>query len=1037
MGEKRGRKRIALLLGQPEEYRQSQFISGFVKESLRLDIDVCIFSMFIKYQNSPEREIGESSIYSLVSYSEFDAVVVMGDTIQTPGVITRIEEDLKANYKGEVIFVEYDSRYFRTVRMDNYTPIKKVIDHLIEDHGYKDIYFLTGKAWHPHSVARQKAFVDTMMEHGLSVDDHMLFQGDYWYTSGESLAERLIASKAPLPDAIACANDCMAIGVAKSLTAHGIKIPEDIAVVGFDTNDEGQHAPIPLTSAPVPSGEFGVYTANVVDHILKNEKYPEFTCDTKLFIGCSCGCKGDSMIPEYPLRTEWDTETSMSSVNTLFNNMNEDLIGQTSFNSLISTIFSYIFQIGRFKTFDICLNEDWTSRESVKDIADSFSETMHHIISCRNDDRTSNKIGYDSYFSTFRMLPVLDDERSEAGAFFFLPLHFNDHVFGYSVISFPNDAPQGISADYRSWLRCVMRGFEFYRQNDSLIRSSQILKSGILRDNITGMYNYQGFLNMSETLIGHIRNGGGYMGAMAVDVRGLSAVNEQFGRNMGDRVILSVSNIMEYIFSSSYCFCFCIGNGEMVALRATSNPDKEELISAKNEFLEKIEEFNQSGVLPCEISVYVGTEVAAPECIEDIERLVNAAIGRKNGAKARVRHIEQNNTLSENEQVEANIVQAIIDDNKITYHFQPVVSAKTGEIFGYEALMRADTTPYMAPPAIIKYAEFFNRLHDVEYMTFFNVLKTATAYKSAISDGKKIFINSIPNYQLTNEDMKELDMYFEMFRGNIVVELSEKAEMSDDELSELKQKYAAKRIETAIDDYGSGYSNVNNLLRYMPGYVKIDRLLLSDITNSPQKQHFVKDIIHFSHDNGIIALAEGVETSDELRTVIELGADLIQGYYTARPAREPIFRINEKVIREIREYSGYMEDPDESKGIYKAGRENRISLATLQKEGIRHILVDEKEPAHRDLLVSGIPGEVFDMEITVANGYLGLVILENVELAPKGSSYSISVKGKSNITLILKGENEFAGGIAVEEGSEADVRGINTEDVKITEISGK
>ena len=1036
MGDKRGRKRIALLVGQPEEYRQSQFISGFVKESLKLDLDVCIFSMYIKYQNSPEREIGESSIYSLVSYSSFDAVVVMGDTIQTPGVITRIEEDLKRKYNGEVLFVEYESRYFRSVKMDNYNPIRKVIDHLIEVHGYKDIYFLTGKSWHPHSIERQKAFVDSMKEHGLPVDDSMLFQGDFWYTSGESLAERLISSKAPLPDAIACANDCMAIGLAKSLVSHGIRIPEDIAVAGYDTNDEGQHAPVPLTSAPVASEEFGIYTANVVDHILKREKYPEFACDTELFIGCSCGCKGDSMIPRYEIRSEWDTDISNSSVNTLFSNMNEDLIGQTSFSSLISTIFSYIFQIGRFKTFDICLNEDWTSRENVRDISDSYSESMHHIISCRNDERKSEKIGYDSFFSTSRMLPVLDDDRSEPGAFFFLPLHFNDYVFGYSVISFPNDSKQEITGDYRSWLRCVMRGLEFYRQNDSLIRSSQILKSGILRDNITGMYNYQGFLNMSETLIGYIRNGGGYMGAMAVDIKSLSAVNQQFGRNLGDRVILAVSNILENIFSSNYCFCFCIGNGEMIALRATSNPDMEELTSSKNTFLEKIDEFNSSGTLPCEISVYVGTEVAAPECIEDIERLVNAAIGRKNGAKARVRHFEQNNILTENEQAEADIVQSIIDDDRISFHFQPIVSAKTGDIFGYEALMRADTTPYMAPPTIIKYAEFFNRLYDVEYMTFFNVFKTATANKSAF-DKKKLFINSIPNYQLNDDDMINLDMYFELFRGNVVVELSEKTEMGDDELGEIKHKYAVKGIETAIDDYGSGYSNVNNLLRYMPRYVKIDRLLLSDISNSPQKQHFVKDIIHFSHDNGIIALAEGVETSDELRTVIELGADLIQGYYTARPSREPIFSINEKIIREIREYSGFVEDPDEAKGIYKAGRENRISLAKLHKEEIRHILIEEKEPAHRDLLISGIPGEVFNIDITVSNGYQGLVIFENVELDPKECDHSILVTGKSSVTMILKGENEFAGGIGVEDGSEADVRGINTDDIQITRISGK
>lgn len=72
----------------------------------------------------------------------------------------------------------------------------------------------------------------------------------------------------------------------------------------------------------------------------------------------------------------------------------------------------------------------------------------------------------------------------------------------------------------------------------------------------------------------------------------------------------------------------------------------------------------------------------------------------------------------------------------------------------------------------------------------------------------------------------------------MVVEFTEEAEMSDQLLDQIKDKYGRMNIETAIDDYGSGYSNVNNLLRYMPRYVKIDRMLMTNIHEDPQKQHF-------------------------------------------------------------------------------------------------------------------------------------------------------------------------------------------------------
>ena len=89
----------------------------------------------------------------------------------------------------------------------------------------------------------------------------------------------------------------------------------------------------------------------------------------------------------------------------------------------------------------------------------------------------------------------------------------------------------------------------------------------------------------------------------------------------------------------------------------------------------------------------------------------------------------------------------------------------------------------------------------------------------------------------------------------------------------------------------------------MPRVVKIDRMLITEINDNPQKQHFVKSIIDFAHDNSILALAEGVENSKELKTCISMGVDLIQGYYTGKATRVPIKEINPYIRNEIVNYS--------------------------------------------------------------------------------------------------------------------------------------
>ncbi|HAW15947.1 MAG TPA: hypothetical protein DCW41_04500 [Clostridiales bacterium] len=1025
------RKRIALLAAQPEEYRQAQFIRGFVREALKADMDVCVFSMFIKYQSTPGREIGDTSVFSLPDYESFDAVVVLGDTIQTPGAVSGIEDDLRSRYKGTVLFVDRESKYFDSVLIDNYLPIKKVVSHMIEVHGLRNIVFLTGKSWHPHSKIRQKAFIDAMTEHGIAVDDSMLYNGDFWYTSGESLANELCESGNPLPEGVCCANDCMAIGLAKGLINSGVKVPEQVKIAGYDTNEEGQHAPIPLTSAPIPSEEFGEYSFRSVIRKMNGEDIDVFVPHTDLFIGGSCGCGCTGAVPVYEKRENWDTDTSMTSVFSLFNNMDEDLMEQTSQSGLISTIFSYVYQIRNFRTLSICLNEGWETRDCVKDISKAFSDNISEIIRCDGREPVNDRVKFDDSFPKSVMIPELDRERDEARAFFFMPLFFEDRVFGYTALS-AVDTELITSREYRAWQRSVMKGLEYFRRNDELIRGNQILRSEIVRENITGMYNYQGFINMGDTLVGLVMNSGGYMGALAVDIKGLSKINDDYGRVVGDKAIFYVSNILENVFSGINSYCYCIGNGEFIALRATSSRDDGELERYVDRFLAKIDEFNDSGTLPCKIEIYKGVENAAPECKEDIEMLVNSAISKKNGGKTEeTRLMAAGSKLTEGEQIEANIVKSILNNDLISYHFQPIVSAATGDIVAYEALMRADTTPYLAPTVILKYAAFFNRLDDMEKSTFKNVLRTVDGLKDIFDGTRKIFINTIPGHNLRDEDIRELMPYFTSMRGSIVAEYTEQSELTDEALLDLKEMYGKIGLLTAIDDYGSGYSNVNNLLRYMPNYIKIDRLLLSNIGTNPQKQHFVKDIIQFSHDNGIKALAEGVETVDELRTVIKLGVDLIQGYYTARPSREPAYEIDKKVKEQIITFAGGGQDRNDT---YVAGKENRISLVKLDQMKIRHIMINEKEPLYRDLIITGVPDMDFDIDININGGYRGVIIIENAVLKQSSGGSSFTISGRSEIVLIMKGENEFPGGIAVEEGSKVELKGVNTEDIVLKDF---
>ena len=1017
------RKRIALLVAQADEYYQSRFIEGFIDRAFEKDCDVLVFSSYLKYQNNMGREVGETSIFTLVPFETFDAIAVMADTLQSPGLADSLEEIIHNRCKCPVVFIDKESKYFPSIFPNHYGAVKQLINHLIEDHGYTDIAYLTGKAWHHYSKQRLQAFIDAMSEHNLTVGRDRVFYGDFWYTSGESLGARLVKKGDKLPQALACANDCMAIGLSKVLEENGISIPEQIAVSGYDSTEEGRYSPKPVTSVKLPAREMGAYAADKLFNDMEGRETGPFEDLGEFFCGRTCGCAEEKVQYETKLRKVWDTDTSHNSVFSSFNHLDEDLVIQNDFESLIKTTFSYVFQIRDFESFSLCLNDNWQEKakllagaiddsrispERLSDTDKYFTKKMMHIIACRPESLACDRVSDDVFFDRNTLIPRLDAERVKPEAFFFTSMHFEESTFGYAVLSFTE--PRSYKRSYRFWLHSIMRGLENYRRYDELISINKKLEASLVRDPLTGIYNYNGFLQQTEDIIvmNPLRESE-KVGVLAVDIKNLAKINNDDGRIAGDNAIISIGRYLADVFSHGRIYC--MGNGEMVALEVVEESDDtlSFLEDKVKELYAKIESYNDSlGPEARKLEVYYGTAEGMPRTKADYENLVSVALSRKNGQKLNFQKMNAGG-LDDTQIEEAKVVNDIIDKNKINYHFQPIVDAHTGEIYAYEALMRVDTSPYIQPLLVLKYAGLFNRLYDIEFATFNNVLTYVKKNTDKFNSDAKIFLNSIPGQHLKKDDMEKVYELAKSLSGKLVVEFTEQSEIDDKELSEMKKEYQKFGFETAVDDYGTGYSNVSNLLRYMPNYVKIDRALLANIQDSPQKQHFVKDIIEFSHDNNILALAEGIETTEEIETVINLGVDLIQGYYTARPSENIIKEIAPEIKEEIVRYSS-SKAKNRTRRDYVAGREARISLPLLMKDGYNTIHVTSGHVTHRDLHILGVPGDDAVISLEIESGYKGKIAIENCSFTGRMHDAAITIGDNCEVILSLTGENSLSGG---------------------------
>lgn len=183
------------------------------------------------------------------------------------------------------------------VMVDSGQAIHAVVTHLVKKHAYKRLAFLRGPIGQQEADERYQAFCDALAEYGLDLDPTLVLQGDYTIDSGAQALQEFLAREPLSCDAIVSANDSMAVGAMGVLQAHGIRIPEQVALTGFD-DVEARFAGVPLTSIRQDIQEQGRLAARILlEQIAGRPVSGKNISFAPLVIRQSCGC-ADILAPD-------------------------------------------------------------------------------------------------------------------------------------------------------------------------------------------------------------------------------------------------------------------------------------------------------------------------------------------------------------------------------------------------------------------------------------------------------------------------------------------------------------------------------------------------------------------------------------------------------------------------------------------------------------------------------------------------------------------------------------------------------------------
>ena len=242
-------------------------ISDYVNDS-DFDLIICTDKSCEKYMNN-----------TLTSGS-----IVLDKKMQDEVLIRLANE----NYPIVVLDRIIINPWIKSVVVNNYEPMYEMIQGVI-DRGYRKFGFVGGPEETADNKERYKAFRDALEARHLQFQQKSYFAGNYREKSGYNAAKILMLSR-ELPDCLVCANDNMAIGAMKAFRENGIRVPEDIAVTGFDNCDLAEA--MNLTTVSIPNYERGYIAARyLIENIRGQRNVETFKIEAKIIFRSSVGTK--------------------------------------------------------------------------------------------------------------------------------------------------------------------------------------------------------------------------------------------------------------------------------------------------------------------------------------------------------------------------------------------------------------------------------------------------------------------------------------------------------------------------------------------------------------------------------------------------------------------------------------------------------------------------------------------------------------------------------------------------------------------------
>ena len=425
--------------------------------------------------------------------------------------------------------------------------------------------------------------------------------------------------------------------------------------------------------------------------------------------------------------------------------------------------------------------------------------------------------------------------------------------------------------------------FAIYHGRLNEARKSKALEKSAQEDELTGLYNYSYFVELTTNKINELSSDNLYDNVfLFIDIHNFKAFNDQRGFEEGNKFLIAIGNKLAELFSDS--------------LYARQADDHFVVFTTQNGLMERLEKLN-SFVRTYDHEILLSVNSGAYHLIsgsEDVRRSFDRARYATHLIKNRFEtiFIEYDKSMSDAYHKRLYIINNIdnaVENGWIVPFYQPVVWSDTKELCGCEALARWIDPVYgqLAPYEFIPVLEEYRLIHKLDRSIIESVCRDI---RDSIDNNRKTVPVSINFSRLDFELMdavgtlESLVKKYNIPKELIHVEVTESALIDNfSELNKTMNKIKELGYSLWLDDFGSGYSSLNVLKDYEFDVIKIDMRFLSNLEESEKSKTLIDCIIKMADRIHMLTLTEGVETSVQAEFLNSVGCSRLQGYLFGKP----------------------------------------------------------------------------------------------------------------------------------------------------------